>query len=118
MPASVQNEPGDLKYLMWQKNDEVFPVFIMSHIRDSSLSAKPVQCYSICQHLDLLLLSFFEIFITPAENVLHNGSLEPLCLHYLIQPCYGIEDSHIILTFTLLSAVIHRCPSQDSHAPQ
>lgn len=57
MPASIQSEPSNLKYLMWQKNDEFFPVFIMRHIRDLGFTAKPVQCYIICEHLDLLLLS-------------------------------------------------------------
>lgn len=57
MLASVQNEPSNLKYLMWQKNYEFFPVFIRSHIWDLRCSAKPVQCYIICKHLDLLLLS-------------------------------------------------------------
>ena len=51
MPASVQNEPSDLKYLMWQKNDEFFPLFITCHIWDSCFSAKPVRCYIICKHL-------------------------------------------------------------------
>lgn len=91
---------------MWQKNDEFLPVFITSHIQHLCLHAKPILCYIICKHSDLLLLSVFEIFITLAESVPQNGH----------RACYAIGERtrHILmelLTFSSPSTAIQRFPS-------
>lgn len=111
------NEPSNLKYLMWQENQEFFSVFITSHPGFSFVSQRSL--FRVASFGNISTCSSFEMFVSLAENVLHNGAF---CPRYLIQACYGRKEraTHItteLLTFTSLSTVIHRFPSQNCRAP-